>query len=125
MNQTIEKQPGDLKNEKELYDAIIIGGGIAGLCVAYMLRDKNILLLEEEGRFGGRVLSEKKNDAWYNIGTQYMVNGEDDFNKLLDELEIEKKSHKEEDYPFSVYLDNKLYPDLDSLMWSSKNGHFF
>ena len=44
--------------EETIYDTVIIGGGIAGLTAAYMLRDKNILLLEQEDRFGGRVWSE-------------------------------------------------------------------
>ena len=116
----MEKQLDNLRNEEELYDVVIIGGGIAGLCAAYMLRDKNLLLLEEEGRFGGRVLSEKINDAWYNIGTQYVMEEKNDFNQLLDELGIEKTIHREEEYPFSVYLDNKLYQDFDSFPLSLK-----
>ena len=36
-----------------LYDTVIIGAGMAGLTAAYMLRDKNTLLLEQEDRFGG------------------------------------------------------------------------
>ena len=53
------------------YDAIIVGGGLAGLTTAYMLRDKNILVLEKEARFGGRVLSEQVDGLTNNIGTQY------------------------------------------------------
>jgi oxygen-dependent protoporphyrinogen oxidase len=41
--------------EETLYDTVIIGGGIAGLTAGYMLRDRNILLLEQDDRFGGRV----------------------------------------------------------------------
>ena len=39
--------------EETIYDTVIIGGGIAGLTAAYMLRDKKLLLLEQEDRFGG------------------------------------------------------------------------
>ena len=39
--------------EETTYDTVIIGAGIAGLTAAYMLRDKNLLLLEQEDRFGG------------------------------------------------------------------------
>jgi L-2-hydroxyglutarate oxidase LhgO len=35
-------------NKDMIYDAIIVGGGISGITTAYMLRDKNILLLEKE-----------------------------------------------------------------------------
>jgi len=113
----MEKQLDNLRNE-ELYDAVIIGGGIAGLCAAYKLRDKNVLLLEED-RFGGRVRSEEINDTWYNIGTQYVDEGKNDFNQLLDELGIEKINHGEEPL-FSVYSDNKLYPDFESFPLSLK-----
>ncbi|MCF8069877.1 MAG: FAD-dependent oxidoreductase [Desulfobacterales bacterium] len=114
----MEKQVDQLRKE-ELYDAVIIGGGIAGLCAAYKLRDKNVLLLEEEDRFGGRVMSEQVNDTWYNIGTQYVNEEKNDFNQLLDELGIEKINHGEEPL-FSVYSDNKLYPDFDSFPLSLK-----
>lgn len=49
-------------------DAIIIGGGIAGLTAAWYLRNKDILLLESQNRFGGRVESEKRGDKWLNWG---------------------------------------------------------
>ena len=58
--------------EETIYDTVIIGGGISGLTAAYMLRDKKLLLLEQEDRFGGRIWTEKINEATYNIGTQYL-----------------------------------------------------
>ena len=41
----------------EKYDTIIVGGGIAGLFLAYKLKDtkQNILLIEKEGGWGGPV----------------------------------------------------------------------
>ena len=50
-------QPDNVGIEETIYDTVIIGGGITGLTAGYMLRDKNILLLEEDERFSGRVLS--------------------------------------------------------------------
>ncbi len=47
------KLADNVGNEETLYDTVIIGAGIAGLTAAYMLRDKNTLLLEQEDRFGG------------------------------------------------------------------------
>jgi oxygen-dependent protoporphyrinogen oxidase len=66
------KQLDNFGIKENLYDTVIIGGGIAGLTAAYMLRDKNFLLLEKEDRFGGRIWTEKINEATYNIGTQYL-----------------------------------------------------
>jgi oxygen-dependent protoporphyrinogen oxidase len=76
------KQLDNVRNEETLYDTVIVGAGIAGLTAAYMLRDKNILLIEKEDRFGGRVWSEKINEATYNIGTQYL-NEEDNSLSIL------------------------------------------
>ena len=47
------KLADNVGNEETLYDTVIIGAGMAGLTAAYMLRDKNTLLLEQEDRFGG------------------------------------------------------------------------
>lgn len=40
------------------YDAVIVGGGIAGLTAAYYLRELRILVLEKEARTGGRIRRE-------------------------------------------------------------------
>ena len=39
------------------YDVVVVGGGIAGLTVAYRLDNNNVLLLEKEPVAGGRTLS--------------------------------------------------------------------
>jgi oxygen-dependent protoporphyrinogen oxidase len=49
-------------------DAIVVGGGIAGLTAAWHLRNRDILLLERERRVGGRMFSEASGDYWLNYG---------------------------------------------------------
>lgn len=49
-------------------DAVVIGGGLAGLSAAHGLRHRNVLLLEKENRFGGRIHSERRGDYWLNWG---------------------------------------------------------
>ncbi len=65
-----------------MLDAVVIGGGIAGLSAAWKLRNKNILLLESSDRFGGRVYSERRGKYWLNYGA-HVYNGE---NSATDEL---------------------------------------
>ena len=43
-----ENSPKMSSEEVPTYDAVIIGGGLSGLTTAYLLRNKNILLLEKE-----------------------------------------------------------------------------
>ncbi|MEN0136690.1 MAG: NAD(P)/FAD-dependent oxidoreductase [Rhodococcus sp. (in: high G+C Gram-positive bacteria)] len=57
-----------------MYDAIIVGGGLAGLSAAHRLRHRNVLLLEKEPRFGGRIRSERRGDYWLNWGA-HVYNG--------------------------------------------------
>ena len=110
------KQLDNVEIDESLYDTVIIGGGIAGLTAAYMLRDKNILLLEQEDRFGGKVWSEKINGATYNIGTQYLNEEDNSFMHLVDELGIERITHNVITTPIALYLNNQLYPEYFSLM---------
>ena len=49
-------------------DVIVVGGGIAGLSAAWHLRHRNLLVLEAEPRFGGRVRSERRGPYWLNWG---------------------------------------------------------
>jgi oxygen-dependent protoporphyrinogen oxidase len=111
------KRPDNVGIDESLYDTVIIGAGIAGLTAAYMLRDKNILLLEKEDRFGGRIWTEKINEATYNIGTQYLNEEDNSFIHLVDELGIERITHDVTTAASIVlYLNNQLYLKPSSLL---------
>ena len=47
---------------------LIVGGGIAGLYLAYKLNSNNIVILEKSGRLGGRILTIDNNDFRYESG---------------------------------------------------------
>jgi protoporphyrinogen/coproporphyrinogen III oxidase len=49
-------------------DAVIIGGGIAGLAAAWRLRHRDVLLLEAGDRLGGRMRSDPCGEYWLNYG---------------------------------------------------------
>jgi protoporphyrinogen/coproporphyrinogen III oxidase len=51
-----------------VHDAVIVGGGIAGLSAAWDLRNRDILLLEASDRLGGRIRSAERGDYWLNLG---------------------------------------------------------
>ena len=50
------------------YEAVIVGGGIAGLTAGWTLRDRKILVLEATDRVGGRMRSEPRGPYWLNLG---------------------------------------------------------
>ncbi|MDX2497144.1 MAG: FAD-dependent oxidoreductase [Desulfobacterales bacterium] len=106
------KQQDNVEIKETLYDTVIIGGGIAGLTAAYMLRDKNILVLESEERFGGRVWSEKVHEATNNIGTQFFEVEDTSFHDLVKELGVKYITHDPSDGALGFYMNNKFYPDV-------------
>lgn len=99
-----------------VYDAVVIGGGISGITTAYMLRDKNVLLLEKEERFGGRVLSEKVYETTNNIGTQFFTEIDSSFANLMNELGIQRVTHNPKKVPYAFYINKRFYPDMKSFV---------
>lgn len=57
---------------------VVIGGGMAGLTSAYLLRDYNPIVLEQAQRFGGNSKGQSWRDLQYSIGAAYIVAPEDD-----------------------------------------------
>ena len=55
-------------DQQHVRDAVIVGGGIAGLAAAWDLRNRDILVLEATDRLGGRIRSEGRGDYWLNLG---------------------------------------------------------
>lgn len=55
------------------HDVVIVGGGPSGLLSAYLLRDRDFVLLEKEPRFGGNAISEQWRGVWYSTGAAYQM----------------------------------------------------
>lgn len=96
--------------EDQVYDAIIVGGGLAGLTAAYMLRDKNILALEKESRFGGRVYSEQVDGLTNNIGTQFFSDSDSSMVQMFDELGVKKIARNQITAIIALNLNGRYYP---------------
>ena len=75
------------------YDAVVIGGGLAGVAAASMLNGKRTLLLEKEEWLGGRVLTIGHGDLTIDIGACFAcdpaffpASGRPDSSQLVREL---------------------------------------
>jgi oxygen-dependent protoporphyrinogen oxidase len=55
---------------------VIVGGGVAGLAAGWRLRHWDTLLLESEGRVGGRIRSERRGPYWLNWGAHVFAGGD-------------------------------------------------
>ena len=74
------------------YDIVIVGGGISGLFLAYKLADTNlnILVLEKEKEFGGRVHTMYKNGYQYECGAARFSNKHNKLLTLIHELGLKE-----------------------------------
>jgi oxygen-dependent protoporphyrinogen oxidase len=70
-------------------DAVVVGGGIAGLACAWMLRHRDVLLLEADTRVGGRICSEPRGKYWLNWGAHVFAGPESATGRLLEEMGIQ------------------------------------
>ena len=68
-----------------MLDAVVIGGGIAGLAAGWELRDRDVLLLEAADRTGGRIRSEPRGDGWLNFGAHVFAGDGSTTDRLLTE----------------------------------------
>ena len=73
-------------------DAIVVGGGIAGLAGAWDLRDRDVLLLESASRLGGRIRSEPRGDVWLNFGAHVFGGAGSVTDRLLEEAGVAAKA---------------------------------
>ncbi|MFQ5872381.1 MAG: NAD(P)-binding protein, partial [Dehalococcoidia bacterium] len=88
------------RNNPEILDTVIVGGGIAGLTLGYRLRDRDILLLEKEEVCGGRTISRKLGEYVYNAGAQVVLGDMSPVARLADELGVRRTLIAKSKLPF-------------------------
>lgn len=106
-------------------DAIVVGGGIAGMSAAWRLRHNDVLVLEGSNRIGGRLRSERRGQYWLNWGGHVFA-GEGSFaDKLLREVGVDalnlQGSFSALAYKGKVLNGNvNLYPFLLPISWGAR-----
>lgn len=70
-------------------DVVVVGAGLAGLSAAWRLRDRNIVVLEADSRFGGRITSETRGRYWMNWGGHVFAGRNTATDALLTEVGVE------------------------------------
>ena len=125
-----------------VHDLIVIGGGIAGLTVAYQLRDRNVLLLEAAAEPGGVSKSETWQGIEYSIGAAYIIDPDPDSEDarelagftLLEALGLRKRGEDISKYRdlqrrlsgddnHCLFSTRRVIPE--SLVYTARNRAFF
>lgn len=88
---------------QEVYDVVIVGGGMSGLRAAYELSNFNMLLLEKNERLGGRVYTRSFEDINYDLGAAFA------FEPDLVPFEFEAPKLIEEPQPIAVFVNDSLH----------------
>lgn len=124
------QRPSKYERVDEVYDLVVVGGGISGLAAAYVYReqagaDAKILVIDNHDDFGGHA---KRNEFWSGgkmlLGFGGSINLEQDAmspaaHQLLEEIGVEFKALEnavDPDYflsnseaPYGLYLGREMY----------------
>ena len=98
--------------------AIVIGGGISGLCVSYFLKNKfKLLLLEQNDYIGGHshTHSISENNKVFNFDSGFIVFNNLNYQNYIKVLEENNVEYEKSNMSFSVINDEEYYE------WAGKN----
>lgn len=90
------QKKGGIPQASQKFDVVIVGGGIAGLVCAYLLRGKKILLIEGNPRLGGNSKSQSVGKNFVSQGAAYITipDDGDEIDSFLRKLNLKSKFRK-------------------------------
>lgn len=93
-------------------DVLIIGGGMAGLCSAYFLQNKDCILLEQAPQLGGNSKGYVLNNKKTSIGAAYITIPDQNspIERMLKDLGLDQAGQIEKQTP--VFLKQKYFHDF-------------
>jgi len=78
----------DREPAEKPHDVIIVGAGMAGLTAAFHLKNYDVVILEKEGRPGGKAISYKMGDFYYAMGAEYIGKPTDEIGRIVRALKL-------------------------------------
>lgn len=104
------QKKGGIPQASEHFDVVIVGGGIAGLSSAYLLKGKKILLIEGNPRLGGNSKSQKVGRNYVSQGAAYITipDDGDEIDTFLRRLNLKSKFRKLAHHDEAITLGDKF-----------------
>lgn len=102
----------------ENINVAIIGGGLSGLCTAYLLRDQRPVVFDLRPRFGGNAMGETWRGIDYSLGSAYCISP--DRGSFLDHLYRRlglRADHRLDEGENPAELNGQILPDFYSGSW--------
>src|SRR5690348_8029180 len=111
VRQKREKKSSMQEISPTLFDAVIVGGGLAGLTAAsYLARGGcSVLLLEKSSQFGGRAITAQRAGFFFNRGIHaFYLTGTGE--AILRELDVSYSGKKTDRTLYEVYSQGTFHP---------------
>jgi len=117
---------GGYPKPDESVPLVVVGGGISGLCSAYLLKDLKPVVLERAERFGGNSRGQSWQGLDYSIGAAYFMEPDKGsaIESLLNELGVNRISRLKTAEDPIVWQGRRYYRFWDGVTAPAQAGQF-